>query len=281
MNTPSYQIKLPQFEGPFDLLLFFIERDELDIYNIPITRIIKDFLEYIHAQEKLNIELSSEFILFISTLMRIKAKMLLPRKEIDSQGNEIDPRQELIDKILEYKRFKEASIQMAEMEAVRMLMVKRGNLQKELSEIGEEAGEGTEIQTITMFKLMKAFEKVMQRVHDRQNKPVHTVVRYNYTIEGSREFMLDFVAKEKTLAFEKVFEQCKDRIHALFLFLSLLELSQQRFMKLLVGEGRNNFIIEWNDNREADLQEEGIVFEDDIKETSSEIEEPPIDPQLN
>jgi segregation and condensation protein A len=258
VNTTSYQIKLDQFEGPFDLLLFFIERDELDIYNIPITKIIKDFLAFIHNGEKLNIELSSEFILFVSTLMRIKAKLLLPRKEIDAQGNEIDPRQELVDKILEYKRFKEASAKMAEMEAVRMLMVKRGNLQKELMEIGEEAGEGTEIQTITMFKLMKAFEKVMQRVHDRQNKPVHTVVRYNYTMEGSREFMLGFVQREKNVSFEKVFDQCQDKIHAIFLFLSMLELSQQRFMKLLVGEGRNNFIIEWNDNREAELIAEGV-----------------------
>ena len=81
MSSPTYQIKLPQFEGPFDLLLFFIERDELDIYNIPITKIIKDFLQYIHEQEKLNIELSSEFILLVSTLMRIKAKMLLPEKK--------------------------------------------------------------------------------------------------------------------------------------------------------------------------------------------------------
>lgn len=175
MNTIQYQIKLPQFEGPFDLLLFFIERDELDIYNIPITKITNDFLDYIHSQEKLNIELSSEFILFVSTLMRIKAKLLLPRKELDEQGNEIDPRQELVDKILEYKRFKEAATQMAEMEAMRMLMLKRGNLQKELVGIGEESGEGTEIQNVTLFKLMKAFEKVMQRVHDRQNKPVHTV----------------------------------------------------------------------------------------------------------
>ena len=99
MNTETYQIKLPQFEGPFDLLLFFIERDELDIYNIPITKITNEFLNYIHRSESLNIELSSEFILFISTLMRIKAKMLLPRKELDPEGNEIDPRQELIDKI--------------------------------------------------------------------------------------------------------------------------------------------------------------------------------------
>src|SRR6185295_9883466 len=180
MNQPSYQISLPQFEGPFDLLLFFIERDELDIYNIPISKIIKDFLDYIHNKENLNIELSSEFILFVSTLMRIKARMLLPRKELDEQGNEIDPRQELIDKILEYKRYKEASARMAEMEAVRMLMVKRGNIQKELSQIGEDAGEGTEIQTITLFKLMKTFERVMKKMEERNNKPVHTVVHYNY-----------------------------------------------------------------------------------------------------
>jgi segregation and condensation protein A len=261
VSVVNYQIKLDQFEGPFDLLLFFIERDELDIYNIPITKIINDFLDFIHSSEKLNIELSSEFILFISTLMRIKARLLLPRKEIDASGNEIDPRQELIDKILEYKRFKEAAVQMAEMEAMRMLMVKRGNLQKEIAAIGEEASEGTEIQNITLFKLMKSFEKVMQRVHDRQNKPVHTVVRYNYTMEGSRDYMLDFVAKEKTVAFEKVFEICEDRIHAIFLFLSILELSQQKFMKLLVGQGMNNFIVEWNDNRAADIADEGLIEE--------------------
>src|SRR6202165_3212860 len=116
MNTETYQIKLPQFEGPFDLLLFFIERDELDIYNIPITKITNEFLDYIQKSESLNIELSSEFILFISTLMRIKAKMLLPRKELDAQGNEIDPRQELVNKVLEYKRFKEAASCLADLE---------------------------------------------------------------------------------------------------------------------------------------------------------------------
>ncbi len=255
MQTESYQIKLPQFEGPFDLLLFFIERDELDIYNIPITRIIKDFMDFIHQTEKLNIELSSEFILFISTLMRIKAKMLLPRKEIDEQGNEIDPRQELIDKILEYKRFKEASVQMAELEAMRMLMLKRGNIARELSMIGEEAGEGTEIQTITMFKLMKTFERVMKKHHERFNKPVHTVVQYNYTMEGSRDYMLNTVKLEKIMPFEKLFDICENRIHAIFLFLSLLELSQQQYMSLRVGEGMNNFIVEWNENRAEDAED--------------------------
>ncbi len=258
MNQSSYQIKLEQFEGPFDLLLFFIERDELDIYNIPITRIINDFLEFIHQSEKLNIELSSEFILFVSTLMRIKARLLLPRKELDAAGNEIDPRQELIDKILEYKKFKEAAIKMAEMEAERMLMIKRGNLQKELSLLGEEAAEGTEIQNITLFKLMKSFEKVMLRVQERQSRPVHTVVPYNYTMEGSRDYILDLISREKMLSFEKIFDVCDNKIHAIFLFLSILELAQQKYMRLSVGPGMNNFIVEWNENREEDLVAEAM-----------------------
>lgn len=262
MNQSSYQIKLDQFEGPFDLLLFFIERDELDIYNIPITRIINDFLEFIHQSEKLNIELSSEFILFVSTLMRIKARLLLPRKELDAAGNEIDPRQELIDKILEYKKFKEAAVKMAEMEAERMLMIKRGNLQKELSLLGEEAAEGTEIQNITLFKLMKSFEKVMLRVQERQSRPVHTVVPYNYTMEGSRDYVLDLISREKMLSFEKIFDVCDNKIHAIFLFLSILELAQQKYMRLSVGQGMNNFIVEWNENREEDLVAETTISND-------------------
>lgn len=252
----SYQIRLPQFEGPFDLLLFFIERDELDIYNIPITKIISDFLEYIHAQESLNIEMSSEFILFISTLMRIKARMLLPRKEVDAQGNEIDPRQELIDKILEYKKYKEAAAQMAQMEADRMLMVKRGNIQKELSLIGEEASEGTEMQTITMFRLMKAFERVMQKYHDRFNKPVHTVVQFNYTMEQTKADLISIAQGERTLSFEKLFDRAENRVHAIFLFLSMLELVQAKFLRILTGEGKNNFIVEYNEVQEGLTDEE-------------------------
>jgi len=184
--------------------------------------------------------------------MRIKAKMLLPRKELDEQGNEIDPRQELIDKVLEYKRYKEAAARMAEMEAMRMLMVKRGNLQKELSQLGEESSEGTEIQSITLFKLVKTFEKVLLRVQERKNKPVHTVVQYNYTMEASRDYMLALVEKEKTISFEKIMEGCENRIHAIFLFLSLLELVQQHYLRILIGEGKNNFVLEFNENREDD-----------------------------
>ena len=258
MNTEIYQIKLPQFEGPFDLLLFFIERDELDIYNIPITKITNEFLDFIYKSEALNIELSSEFILFISTLMRIKAKMLLPRKELDLHGNEIDPRQELIDKILEYKRFKQAALEMQQMESLRMMMVKRGNQINELSKIGEESGEGTELQTVSLFKLMKAFEKVAQRLHEKRHQPVHTVVQYNYTMEGSRTYMLELVSRERSISFEKIFEGCDNRIHAIFLFLNMLELIQGKFFTILLGQGRNNFIVEFNQYRK--VEEPAEVF---------------------
>ncbi len=254
MTTTGYQIKLPQFEGPFDLLLFFIERDELDIYNIPIHKLTKDFLDYIHHLESMNIELASEFILFISTLMRIKAKMLLPRREVDAQGNEIDPRHELVDKILEYKRFKEAAATMAMMEAERLLQSKRGNIRKELEELGHTYAEGTEIQTVSLYKLMSTFEKVMKRFTERNNKPQHVIIKYNYSQEGQRLFLIEEMRQKRKASFEAVFSICENRIHAIFTFLAMLELVQQKYLTMLIGMGRNNFIIEWNDQRPEDIE---------------------------
>ncbi len=249
--TSSYQIKLPQFEGPFDLLLFFIERDELDIYNIPIAKITNEFLAYIHTLEKLNIELASEFILFVSTLMRIKAKMLLPRREVDVTGKEIDPRQELVDKILEYKRFKEASEVMATLEADRLKIQKRGNVRTEMSTLTESYSEGTEMQTITSFKLLQAYERVIKRFNERMNKPQHVVVKYNYSLEGQRAFLIEHMKEQKRISFEALFDHCQNRIHAIFTFLAMLELIQQRYLSILTGTGRNNFILEWNGEGET------------------------------
>ena len=127
-----------------------------------------------------------------------------------------------------------------------MQLIRRGNLHRELLQIGEESGEGTEIQSISLFKLMKTFEKVMLRLQERNNQPRHTVVQYNYTIEGSRQQMIDLVSQEQTVPFEKIIATCENRIHAIFLFLSILELVQQGYMNILIGEGRNNFILEHN-----------------------------------
>ncbi len=240
-----YNIKLEQFEGPFDLLLFFIQRDELDIYNIPIHKITGDFMTYIEEVDDLNIEQASEFILFASTLMRIKSKMLLPRKEVDEEGNEIDPRQELIDKLLEYKRFKEAAEEMKLLEAERQLQLKRGNVVQELLEIGKKESEGTEGESLTTFKLFAAYERVLKKMDARVNKPEHVVVKYNYTMQGQRNFIHDWLKRDKKVSFERFFQACENRVHAIFNLLAILELSQSQYIKVLSGEGRNNFILEW------------------------------------
>lgn len=253
--SETYQIKLPQFEGPFDLLLFFIERDELDIYNIPIFDLTKDFLNYIHETEILDIELASEFILFVSTLMRIKSKMLLPRRDVDAHGNEIDPRQELVDKILEYKRFKDASAELVLMEAERQLHQKRGNIRSELASLSEEYSEGTEIQTVTLFKLMNSFERAMKKFNDRNNKPQHVVVKYNYSLESQRIFLQDWMKDRVEVPFETLYALFENRIQAIFTFLAMLELVQQNVLSILIGNGRNNFILEWNKNQEESITE--------------------------
>lgn len=245
MHTQDiYSIKLPQFEGPFDLLLFFIERDELDIYDIPIFKITQDFLGYIHNMEQLNIEMASEFILVAATLMRIKAKMLLPRKEVTEEGVEIDPREELVNRLIEYKKYKEVTEELRRLEDDRQSIAKRGNLESESKEIASLFETEYEMQSLTMFRLMKAFQNVLDRVEKEKNKAVHTIVQPPYTIEGEKMLLKDLVRIKSRIAFEQVFEGVENRLHAIFIFLSMLELIQEQHLQITVGEGYNNFWVE-------------------------------------
>ncbi|MFN8293073.1 MAG: segregation/condensation protein A [Chitinophagales bacterium] len=241
--SETFSIKLPQFEGPFDLLLFFIERDELDIYDIPISKIAEDFLGYIHNMEFLNIELASEFILVAATLMRIKAKMLLPRKELDEQGKEIDPREELVNRLIEYKKFKEASEALRLMEDERQSITKRGNAATETEEIASFFETEYEMQSLTMLRLMKAFQTVITRLEKEKTKVVHTIEQPPYTIAGEKMVLLEKVKVGTQTPFTSVFEECENRIHAIFIFLSMLELVQEKLIGITIGEGYNNFWI--------------------------------------
>ena len=253
----TYSIKLPQFEGPFDLLLFFIERDELDIYDRPIFKITTDFLSYIHSMEHLNIELASEFILVAATLMRIKAKLLLPRKEVDPQtGQEIDPRDELVNRLIEYKKYKEATEMLRQMEDDRQSITRRGNITGEMSEIAALFETEYEMQSLTMFRLLKAFQTVVERVERQRNKPVHTVQTPAYTIEGEKMVLRELVRTESQVAFERIFDKVENRIHAIFTFLSMLELIQEQLLTIVVGEGYNNFWIRVKTDEEKILPEE-------------------------
>ncbi len=243
MST-EFRIKLPQFEGPFDLLLFFIERDELDIYDIPIAKITDDFLAFIEQMQELNIEMASDFILMAATLMRIKAKMLLPRKELDAEGNEIDPREDLIQKLIEYKKYKEVVKDLRQNELERSKMFGRGNLQQELQSLAQEALMDAELEPVSVFRLLKAFQKAMEKHEREKNKVIHRIVRFPYTVRAVKSQLVQRISSVKKLDFETLLEDCENRIHAIVTFLSILELLNDHKLRLQQRMGRNNFILE-------------------------------------
>lgn len=243
MDNENFEIHLPLFEGPFDLLLFFIERDELDIQDIPISKITNDFLEYIHHLETLNIEIASEFILVAATLMRIKSKLLLPRPQLDEQGNEIDPREELVRHLMEYRKYKSVLDQFHKMEENELLKEKRGNIMKELRQLAESSNVEAELQDVDLFKLLTVFEKVLKRYEDEKNKPVHQVIQYPYTVEGQKEYILGEISKKDRIAFTELFETTPTRISLIFNFLAILEMAALQQITITFGEGFNNFWV--------------------------------------
>jgi segregation and condensation protein A len=240
----SFEIKLPLFEGPFDLMLFFIERDELDIYDIPISKITNDFLEYVHQLEKMEIEVASDFILFAATLMKIKSRMLLPRPELNEKGEEIDPREELIRNLLEYKKYKSVIEELAQLEANRLSKEKRGNLAKELLELSKNEDVEAEMQHVDLYKLLKVFQKCMARLASRVDETKHTVIQYPYTIEQQKDFVLEKISFKKQVPFEEFIHYKPEKIFVIYTFLAILDLLQLSLVTIIIGDGYNNFWVE-------------------------------------
>jgi segregation and condensation protein A len=240
----SFEIKLPLFEGPFDLMLFFIERDELDIYDIPISKITNDFLDYVHQLEKMEIEVASDFILFAATLMKIKSRMLLPRPELNEQGEEIDPREELVRNLLEYKKYKSVIEELSQMEIDRMSREKRGNLAKELLELSKVEDVDAEMQHVDLYKLLKVFQKCMAKLAARSEETKHTVIQYPYTIEQQKDFVLEKISFKKQVPFTEFITYKPDKIFVIYTFLAILELLQLSQVTIVIGEGYNNFWVE-------------------------------------
>lgn len=244
--TTNFEVHLPVFEGPFDLLLFFIERDELDIHNIPIAEITNDFLDYMHQLHAMNIEMASEFILVASTLMRIKAKMLLPRYTQDEQGNEIDPRQDLVKALLEYRQYKLAAEELKQLEEYRGQMFLRGNLDKEVAKIAVAADNSAfpgELHQLTLYKLIATYQKVIARFEKQELELKHTIFQFPYTVEQQKDFITLLMLKKHRVEFIELFAECQNKIHAVFIFLALLDMLQARTVAISIGNGFNNFVI--------------------------------------
>jgi len=240
----SFEIKLPLFEGPFDLMLFFIERDELDIYDIPISKITNDFLDYVHHMENLEIEVASDFILFAATLMKIKSRMLLPRPVLNEQGELVDPREELVRNLLEYKKYKSVVEELSALEQDRMSKEKRGNLVKELQELSKVEDVEAELQHLDLYKLLHVFQKCMSRLAARADEPTHTIIQFPYTIEQQKAFVLEKISFKKQVPFTEFISYNPDKIFVIYTFLAILELLQLSELTLVLGEGFNNFWVE-------------------------------------
>jgi len=243
MQAENFEIKLPVFEGPFDLLLFFIERDELNIQDIEIAKITNDFLAYIHQLLALNVEVASEFILVAATLMRIKSKMLLPRIEIDEAGNEINPEQDLIARLIAYKQFKYAAEEMKVLEDSRMKQERRGNIEYDLSLVAESSSHQDELLSLDLYKLLTVYHKSMQKYELRSEEVKHTVIQYPYTIEQQKYFIANLLDINIEIDFALVLKNSENKVHFVYNFLAILEMLQQQLVEITIGSGFNNFKV--------------------------------------
>jgi segregation and condensation protein A len=236
-----FEIKLPIFEGPFDLLLFFIERDELNIYDIPIAKITNDFLAYLHQLETLNIEVASEFVVVAATLMKIKAKMLLP-KPITAH-NADDPRNELVNALLEYQKYQSVLEEWGEMEALQLKKEPRGNIDDDLKEAAKKYAIELDLNRVDLFQLLRVYEKIIDRYVEKNNKVVHTIVPYPYSVAGQKDYLRQRLQKTTNISFKTLILENPMKISVIFNFLAILELLQLAEIEITLEEGFNNFHI--------------------------------------
>lgn len=209
---PEYKVRLEQFEGPLDLLLFLIKKDEIDIYHIPIAVITEQYLAYIGVLEFLNLELAGEFLVMAATLMRIKARMLLPRESADEEEIE-DPREALVQQLLEYRRFKQAASDFEAMEYQRKMLFTRPDLEWEGAEPPEEVD-------YNLFDLMMALKQVLDRAEERPME----IAAEEVTIEEKMDYLRERVQPGKRVPFADLFAEGADRMEIIVTFLALLEL---------------------------------------------------------
>ena len=260
-SATNYKVKIDHFEGPFDLLLYFIQRDDLDIHDIDISKITDDFLAYIRELERLDIDVAAEFILVAATLMRIKAKMLIPRKEVDEEGVEIDPREELVQRLLEYKRYKDVIDEFKDKERERAQKLLRGNASLEIKALAEESLVDVELESLTTYKLFKAFQSVLLRFQNREDKYVHQIVKYPYTMKDQSAFLRAAVADGRDYEFIEIFGDLDNRMHAIVTFLAMLELLNAQVITLLDSENTNKFFL--RRGKDYDLAPDVAVAEEE------------------
>lgn len=214
----QYRVRLPIFEGPLDLLIFFIKRDEIDIYDIPIAKITQDFLDYLNLLTALNLVLAGDFMVIAATLMRIKAKMLLPPTPGDEEEDIEDPRRELVEMLIEYKRFKEAAGELRDIEEDQIKMFPRV-----LSMEGVYGGPTIEdsLTDVTLYDLLETVKRILA---DMPEELTHDVQTISNTIEEQMGIIEGFFGERNEYTFTELAKTIKNRVVVILTFLALLEL---------------------------------------------------------
>jgi len=218
-----YKVKLPIFEGPFDLLLHLIKKEKLNIYDIPIAKITKQYLEYLSLMEALDLEIASEFLVIAALLLSIKSKMLLPKSLIEEEEQEeIDPRVELTKKLIEYKKYKEASSKLEQrLFFYQEIYTRPYELEKEEPELVE----------CGLFELVNAFQKILKGKEGKME-----ILLEDTSVEGKMEYLQKLLETQEKICFSNLFKDTKKKIEVIITFLALLELV--RLKKIYVRQHR-------------------------------------------
>lgn len=232
-----YRIRLDHFEGPLDLLLFFIKRDELNIYDIPIHKITQEFLEYVNLIKFLDLEIAGDFILMASTLMHIKVRLLLP-KEVDEKGEEIDPRAELVARLLEYKRYKEMTEELSFFESSQRKVSFRGNFSEDPKESPPEYD--ILLKNVNVFDLAKVFKSVLDNV---KVEVFHEIKKVPISIEDQMNFVLGKLEEHKELHFLSIVDEIREKIRLVVTFIALLELTKMGKIGIKESSEFNDFVV--------------------------------------
>lgn len=219
----NYKIRLDVFEGPLDLLLYLIKKEELDIYDIPITRITEQYLEYLNLMELLDLELAGEFLVMAATLMQIKSKMLLPPDPSGEAIEELDPRAELVRRLLEYKAFKEAADSLRGFEGKRSEFFTRYNVEPEI-----DAGDSPFLE-VSLFDLISAFAAVLKNL---PKSNFHEVMKDEFTVAEKVHEIFHRLLKEPMIYFSALFKSAKNKFEVITTFLAVLELIRLKEVKI-------------------------------------------------
>ena len=235
MNS-IYRVKLENFEGPLDLLLFFIKRDELNIYDIPIAQITQEFLSYVQLIQQLDLDTAGDFLLMAATLMQIKVRMLLPKFTEDE--DEPDPREELIKRLLEYKRFKEVSETFKKLEDKQSKIYFREYFKQD--EIDAKREDVNLLKEISMFDLLKAFKKVL---NDLKEDTILTVQKIPVSIEEQIDYIKYFFGTRKQYRFLELISDYREKITVIVTFIAILEMIKDSQIRVYTEGNFNDMII--------------------------------------